>query len=426
MLIDFTIENYKSIKEARTFSFISGACSEHNDSIPMIDNNLGQMILPVSVLYGANGSGKTVLLNGLKDLAFLVSNSITIQEGDLLPYFSHKLDLEWTEKPTQIEVNFTVGENRYYYGISFNRIEILEEYLYTYPKNRMKKIFHRKKDIYEFSSDKSELENLSKKTLKNRLFLSVASNWNYEKVKPAFLFLKEDLIFSLVEDSYNQMNWMIYTSEKLKDNEKFKEWVLNVFNELDFGICDMTVEIENVRNAELDHLGMVGSLKTDGLKKLRLETIRNGKNTNKDSVPISMPFNTESDGTQKLFALLGPIYDMLNKGKIIIFDELDIKLHPLITRYIISIFQNKEFNKNQSQLLFTTHDTNLLDLNFMRRDQIWFAEKDDYGVSDYYSLYNLNNVRKTENIQKNYIRGKYGAIPFLKSGELSKSNSSSN
>lgn len=418
MLIDFTIENYKSIKEARTFSFISGACSEHNDSIPTFDNTLEQMILPVSVLYGANGSGKTVLLNGLKDLAFLVSNSITIQEGDLLPYFSHKLDLEWTEKPTQIEVNFTVGENRYYYGISFNRIEILEEYLYTYPKNRMKKIFHRKKDIYEFSSDKSELENLSKKTLKNRLFLSVASNWNYEKVKPAFLFLKEDLIFSLVEDSYNQMNWMIYTSEKLKDDEKFKEWVLNVFNELDFGICDMTVEIENVRNSELDHLGMVGSSKTDGFKKLRLETIRNGKNTNKDSVPISMPFNTESDGTQKLFALLGPIYDMLNKGKIIIFDELDIKLHPLITRYIISIFQNKEFNKNQSQLLFTTHDTNLLDLNFMRRDQIWFAEKDDYGASDYYSLYNLNNVRKTENIQKNYIRGKYGAIPFLKSGEL--------
>lgn len=418
MLIDFTIENYKSIKEARTFSFISGACSEHNDSIPTFDNTLEQMILPVSVLYGANGSGKTVLLNGLKDLAFLVSNSITIQEGDLLPYFSHKLDLEWTEKPTQIEVNFTVGENRYYYGISFNRIEILEEYLYTYPKNRMKKIFHRKKDIYEFSSDKSELENLSKKTLKNRLFLSVASNWNYEKVKPAFLFLKEDLIFSLVEDSYNQMNWMIYTSEKLKDNEKFKEWVLNVFNELDFGICDMTVEIENVRNSELDHLGMVGSSKIDGFKKLRLETIRNGKNTNKDSVPISMPFNTESDGTQKLFALLGPIYDMLNKGKIIIFDELDIKLHPLITRYIISIFQNKEFNKNQSQLLFTTHDTNLLDLNFMRRDQIWFAEKDDYGASDYYSLYNLNNVRKTENIQKNYIRGKYGAIPFLKSGEL--------
>ena len=259
-------------------------------------------------------------------------------------------------------------------------------------------------DNYSFpQNDIKNLNEIKDKTAKNKFFISVATNWNYDKTKDAYDFLTFDLGICYNLESLKSIAFEFYDSD---NGKKKKKEVLNFLKEADFNIVDFDVDAKSVPDVFLrdnDYVLNNGDYKVYGVK---FKHIINNKE-------YFLSFDEESLGTQMFFILLPFISIAMEKNRILVIDELDKSLHPFLVQYIISIFNNPKFNKKGAQLIFNTHDTNLLDLNLLRRDQIWFTEKDFVtGSSDLYSLSDFT-VRKNENIEKGYLLGRYGAVPFI-------------
>lgn len=414
MLIKFSVENFRSMKNKCEINFIATKDKEHSESL--ISNDTDTDLLPSLVLYGANGAGKSNVIMAFNTALYIIKASLQFQEGDKIPFNPFKLDNDNLSKPTKFEFLFFYQNRKYYYGFSFNDSEILEEYLYSYPEGRQTVLFERDMQNFTFKSDKTELKTLSKRTLKNRLFISSASEWNYEKIKIPFKYLKENII---VNTNYEKnMDWLDYTISEISKNENFKKIIIDVLKDLETGIVDLKAKIEIKKGLEKDlpqdlPQEFKNLLANKPIKVSEFKTIRNGVNAEGKTIQVLFDISEESKGTQKLLELLGPWLDMLSNGRMIIVDELDTSLHPILTRYLVNIFNNKKINTKGAQLFFSTHDTNLLDLDLLRRDQIFFTEKDKLGSTEIYSLSDLKSIRKDENIKRGYIRGKYGAIPYL-------------
>lgn len=406
MILEFSCNNYKSIKNDINLSMISTKDKEHSDILLEYAN---RGVLPIVAIYGANGSGKTNIINSLAYFKFIVCNSNNFQPGDRIPFFPHKLKKDFN---SEFRIQIVVDEIRYAYGFSVNNKEVEKEYLYHFKKNKQAKVFERIKDEFtfgkEYTKDLKEVKNKMNKN--NKLFLSVVANWiNDEDVIRVFRYIKENIVIN--SDIHNE-GWLEYTLKNIKESERYKEVFISFLKSIDVGITDINVDIENVKmNYEDLPVDMPEEIKmfisnSEGIKrdvKLRYDD-------------LEVDLNEDSRGVNKLFEIGGPLLDILSEGKILVYDELETSLHPIIVKYIIELFKNKNINNRNAQLIFTTHDTNLLDLDLLRRDQIWLTERDRESKStDIYSLSNLKNIRSDENIENGYIRGKYGAIPFINS-----------
>ena len=405
MLLKFSVENFRSISDRCEINFLATKDSEHNH---YIREKNGLEILPTLVTYGANGSGKTNMAKAINAAQYILRTSCNLHDGDQIPYNPFKLKVEYHTKPTKFEFLFIHNDQRYRYGYAFTNERVCEEFLYTYPNGRQTTIFEREMDNYIFKADKKELEVLASRTNKNKLFISSAAMWNFEKIIIPFRYLKDQiLVNSNFEKNYN---WLEYTIQKIEKDPQFKKLLISILTELGTGIVDLKGKVAKVeqKSAENPH-----EIKSSNFSELKL--LRKGFDLNGNVVGMQFDLVEESKGTQKLIELIGPWIDIMHQGKLIIVDELDTSLHPLISKYLIKMFNNRESNSNGGQLFFTTHDTDLLDLDFFRRDQIYFTEKNSLGESDFYSLSDLKSIRKDENIRKGYIKGKYGAIPFLDS-----------
>jgi len=417
MILNISIENFKSICHKKVLNFISNSDKEHSNSLLKSDK-IEQNILPALAIYGANSAGKTNLLHAFSMFKLLINESIIKQEGDKISHSPFKIDETYLSKPTTLEVLFLYGGVKYFYGFSYDKWQILEEFLYYYPNNKQATIFERVKNKYTFTNDKTELNVLSKRTLKNRLFFSTASEWNYEKIKRPFRYLKESIV---IYDNYKaeEESWKKYTFKRIKEDVNFKNKILQILNDIDSDILDISVEIEKMTFNE-------SNLPNDLPKEIRemfinkegeaskIRTTHIGKDINGNATNISFSLQEESRGINKFLELIGPWIDILEKGKCLIIDEIESSLHPFIVKYLIDMFMNPAINKNNAQIVYSTHNTSLLNLDHIRRDQIWLVEKDHSNMSDIYSLSDLKGIRKDENIQKGYLRGKYGAIPLLK------------
>lgn len=416
MLIEFSCQNYKSIKKKVTLSMKSTSDDTYKDTL--IKTN-GLELSPINAIYGPNGAGKTNVINALGYMSFLVGQSVTFQHGDKLLFFPHKLSEK--DKPSSFEIQFCVENIRYAYGFSLNQTRILEEYLYYFPKGRQAKIFERSNGEFSFGSKfKRELDEIrSTKNKENRLFIATAASWtNLKDIINPFSYLKDGLVINQSINSGNgEDSWLIYTLSQIESNDDIRELYTQIVKDLGVGITDISSKI-NKKSVSMDDIPsnipeeLRMTLAKSEQVEVELKTIYG---------EMDIDFNEESLGIQKILSITGPILDVLINGKVLVYDELEASLHPMLVLYIIEMFKNPDFNKNNAQLIFTTHDTNLLDLNLFRRDQIWLVEKnlDDYS-SDLYSLSDLKNVRKDENIEKGYIRGKYGAVPFLGDGLVKK------
>ena len=400
MILEFSVKNFLSFDQMENINFVATKDKSNKNNLTETPFLPEKNILKSAVIYGANASGKSNLVKAFLFCINFIKSSIKHQEGDLLNYKPFKLNNKYKE--TTFQIIFVVEKIKYVYRFSYNKTQITEEYLYYYPKGRQSILFERDEtDQYNFTKDEKELNLLAKRTLQNRLFISVASEWKYEKIMKPFAWLKENIVVKLNE---LKDNWLQYTANLVKTDPIFKKNLNELLKKADFGISDMNVEIlDEVFNE----------------KKLKLKTIHKIQDKNKKSKFIEFDINEESLGTRKLFELYGPLYDILKNGKILIIDEIELNLHTFLTEYLVSKFHDKKINKNNAQLIFTTHDTNLLDLDLFRRDQIWFTKKrDEDSSTELYSLAEIKNVRNNENIQKGYKNNKYGALPYKLMAQL--------
>lgn len=404
MLLKFACSNYKSILEKVEFSFVAGP-----------DDTFAEKLIPygiskvsrASVIYGANGSGKSNFISSLLFMKNLVKNSITNQPGQRIFQAPHKLAT--ANEPSEFSIQFVRAGIRYAYGFSIVEHFVADEYLYYFPERRKVKIFDRKGlHITPGSRYKKDFE-VSLGVLKeNRLFLSCAANYtNLKEIEAAFLFFSDEIV------GYNRHmnNWMEYSINLMQKSPESKALFLKLLHEFRTGIEDIDVKLEKAKMNVHD----VPPVFSEEIRAMLAESAHKVETKIKYKEFETDLMTEESDGIKKLFELLCPIIDILQHDKILICDELEIGLHETLVYKIVEMFQNAKPEKN-AQLLFTTHDTSILRMNLFRRDQIWFTQQTKGRATDLYSLLEIRNVRKSENIEKGYISGKYGAIPMFNPG----------
>lgn len=404
MLLEFTCSNHKSIREEVIFSTLAGKDDTHEDKLYELD---GLRILKSAVIYGANGSGKSNFIDAISFVRNLVVNSIAFQPGQGILQTPHKLEGAATESTYKMQ--FITNGVRYAFGFSLKNYLVFEEYLYYFPNNRQTKIFERTNDQFTAGSKFRGKFSACKDVLKsNRLLLSCAANFSaVQEVTNVYQFFLNEIV---VYSHENQMNWMNYSLYQLKQNPQMKAAVIPFLKLLGTGIEDIQVSIDQTK---LDSAELPPFL-SDEFKAFLLQ-----KDVDAITAKVKYEsfetdlFQEESSGIQKLFALLCPLLDIIVNGKTLICDELESELHESLVYELLKLFMRIHSEKG-AQLLFTTHETGLLNLDIFRRDQIWFTElKGSERATDLYSLAEIKNVRKEDNFGKGYIAGKYGAIPML-------------
>ncbi len=417
MLIEFSVKNFLSFKNKVTLFMEKGNGDENLDNI-ISTNNVD--LLKTTAIYGANASGKSNILKAFTCAILMVRNSSLIPVGAKWNFIKPFLFDEVSKnKPSEFEFIFTVNNVKYRYFFSADANKIYDEALDAYYSQKPTNIFTRTKtNNYEFTNDKSKLESLATNNTENKLFLSTATTWNYDKTKDAYLW------FASAIDTYDSFeniadkDLIAYSSGE----ENLKDFALKLLKEADILIKDMTVDYEEKEMDSTMVDMLVPPLARTGdkfkVKNVNIELEHEVLDDNNNKHTYKLNFTEESSGTRVLFAFAPFLKRAFEKTKVIVVDELERSMHPALVEFIVKLFNNKEINKANSQLIFTTHATNLLNLELLRRDQIWFTEKNpDNGVSDLYPLDSFS-VRKDENIQKGYINGRYGAIPFIRDIDL--------
>ena len=419
MLIQFSVKNFMSFKDEAILALNPSSDSSHPENIHAIKNYKAANTIAI---YGANASGKTSLFKAMTVAVNMLKNSNLIQVnqplGLMVPF---KFD-ECVNKPCEFEFIFVAEDgNRYIYGFSADRKRIHEEYLYQYKSKKPTMIFERHGEEYEFKSQKNVLEPLVRFNTPNKLFLATATNWNTESTIIPYKWLSEKIITFTDAQVLTDLSLNLYKSSKKEEYLSFTE---NLLHAADINISKLRI---NVKKTKVP-LGMltpqllvngqqIPTVTAQEMEQIEVTTEhvigdRDNRNT------YSLGLLEESLGTNQLF-LLGPVLkDVFENGTSLFIDEIDNSLHTFIVKHIINMFRNSEINKSGAQLIFTTHDTSLLSLSTFRRDQVYFTEKNNTtGASDLYSLDEFS-VRKTDNIEKGYLLGRYGAIPYIRGEEL--------
>lgn len=409
MLISFSVSNFLSFKDERNFSMEATSISDHKDSL--IVNPRGKF-LRSAVLYGANSSGKSNFIAAFLRMQRVILSSVRLNDGDRLSYSPFLLSDKSGKEPTRFEVEFMIGEDTTYrYGFSYSESEIQEEWLFLQIKNRQETpLFIRDDDGISVNKDFPEGDGKEELTNDNRLFLSLVAQLSGKTSQRIIeWFQSYEVISGLDQQGYLEESLKMLQDESLGYKES-----LSLYQDLKLGFNNIFVEENKKTNRFSDALSH--RLKAN----YAIKTIHHKYDDNGGIVGtvIFDKEEQESAGTNKIIDLSGPLFEALITGGLLIVDELDAKLHPLLTKQLVMLFNNPETNPRNAQLVFATHDTNLLSTEIFRRDQIWFTEKDKMEQTDLYSLVEFKFPdgtipRKDSNLEKNYIRGRYGAIPFI-------------
>ncbi|MBQ7884754.1 MAG: ATP-binding protein [Clostridia bacterium] len=419
MLLDFSINNYLSYGSAQTFSTICNADKAHVESNTA--KVLNNKVSLVSVIFGANASGKTGLFRGMNFVRqfFLHSNGLSSEQH--IPVRQFKFDNKLSNMPCQFELTFVKNGIKYVYGFSCTATEVIDEYLDMYKSSKPTNVFTRSNvNNYVFSSDQRLLKAISLRNPPNKLFVCTASSWNYEVTQPVVEFVISDLY---VVFDYRLNSNLIESFKRKKIFDEYKNFCIKLLNHADLNISDFKMNDKKLNKESPYYSNLISALKlltnkdsfdSDNFNVLEFQTVHdiNGEK-------YLLKLEDESFGTQNLFNVAPILFQTLKYGKTLVLDEIDRSMHPLLVKYIVELFCDKDINKNNAQLICNSHDTNLQDLDILRRDQIWFAEKDyETGMSRLFSLADFS-PRKTENVEKNYLVGRYGSVPFItKGGDL--------
>ncbi len=396
MLLEFCVKNFLSLKDEAKLSFIAStlkeSLQEENDLINELA--IGLSVLRSAVIYGANASGKSNVLKALSFYKrFITDSFISGQAGKLIDVEGFRLNTQTENEPTTMEATFIVGDFIYRFGFEVDRKSVREEWLYQRANRKRAKeveLFYRENGVVSVHSKCPLIQEIvDRKMIRdNALVLSTAAQFNDPK-------------------SVDILNWLSDTQVLFcsKDEHLWEQAIRHLDDD---GVRERITDF-----ARYADLGIDSILKIDN--KI-ISSHRQFDEEGRESGNVSFPFNkNESEGTIKYFSLAYPIIDALDNGKRVIIDELDSKLHPLLVRKIIMLFNSSKTNPKGAQLLFTTHDTYLLGAGLLRRDQVWFTQKDGLGATSLYSLAEYK-VRSNAAFDRDYINGRYGATPII--GEM--------
>lgn len=385
MLLEFSCSNFKSIKEKVTFSAIATDNIKNEKYLKKFDDF---RVLHTSVIYGPNGAGKSNIFKGIGFMRDLVIKSRENRPGEVLKQPTHKMA---HDKKSEFNMQFIINNIRYAYEFVLKDNLVDEEYLYYFEDKNPVKVFEREEGEVclgeKFEKNKVLLEIIENEIGDNKLLLScIGDKSDIFEINNAFLFFKEYLVIQNSDVKTERKNCI----KVMMENEKMRELIISVFRELDSDIKDIKIESSG---ENLDDKGR------------RIKFVYDEFETDL--------YKEESTGINKLFDLVLPIVESFINGKVMIVDEIELNLHRNIAYKIISLF-NTHLPNYSDQLIFTSHDISLLNLNLFRNDQIWFAQLGKGRATELYSLVEIKNIRADENIAKGYIMGRYGAVPSFK------------
>lgn len=422
MLIDFSVSNYRSIKDELTLSMMAIKSTVESNELVIELKKEKFKVLPLAVIYGPNASGKSNIIKAFKAFCSLIYSSDNKKIDEPIQHYKpFKLCNETIIQPTTYDCEFIIDDDRYRYKIEYNLIEILLEELYIYPEGREATLFKRsknKKMIFGtyFKGPKKSIENA---LLPNTLFLSRGANQSSsEQLKKVYRYFRDNIKIHTTMDSNTSPFYE--TTEQIDENFPFRKRVLQFLNSADLNIDG--IKIQNTEDAILDiHLpeSMPDILKKKIFNSLSKKPLIKHNVYNKIGEVIDKVYfdleNEESGGTIKMYDLASKILNALDSGQTLIIDEFDSGLHPLLNQYILNLFQDPNINTKKSQLIVATHDICIMDLQNIRRDQIWFVDKNKMGVTELFSLseFNKSQIRKGGNFSKWYLDGRFNAIPSL-------------
>jgi hypothetical protein len=420
MLIRFRVENFRSINEEQEISLVAAPLSEQPETSVHVER-YDLDLLRSAAIYGPNASGKSTVIAAIDFMKSAVINSQRIwkPEGGI-PRVAFALDPSKTEAPSLFAVDLVLDGIRYEYGFIVDSSRVLEEWLFAYPKGRKQEWFTReaiRNEEFAFSRLLTgENRTIAGFTRPNSLFLSAAAQNNHAMLAPLFKWFAFSLI---IVNDFSRTNLGLAASQMCM-MEPWRGSILELLGAADLGITDVEVLEEDVtsfagrinRNAFDPELMAVLPFYPRAAAGVRLR-----HRAGLENQEVGMPFDQESEGTKTLFSLAGPIVVALRGGGMLVVDELDRSLHPHLAIRIVTMFNDPTTNPNNAQLIFNTHDTNLLDTSILRRDQIWFTEKGDDGATRLFPLSDFR-ARKYENLERGYLQGRYGAVPSIGTPDL--------
>lgn len=418
MLIQFSVTNFLSFRDETVLSLSTNKDNSHSENLLSFKN---ERILPSVAIYGANAAGKSNLHKALTAAIIMIRNSNNLQVDQPLMVTPFLLDSKSRFDKTKFDFIYTYNDVKYEYGFVLDSNHVWEEYLYEYKSSKPSLIFERSEiNKYKFTTKtKSQLSQIVDKNTSNKLFLATATSWNSDLTRDAYMW------FATMIDTYDSQNLedLMYTEfdrHQNNNDSSLNTFMLQLLQKADINISNFNYESIKREVNQLpfelppELQGLMNPIPSAKkvLEQRRIVTshqvVENGE---KKEYPLN--YFDESNGTKRLFTYGPVLKNALENGRTIIIDEIDNALHPAMTKSLIEMFQNPNINKNNAQLIFNTHEISLLDLNLFRRDQIYFVEKNNKtGVSDLYSLDEFS-PRKSENIQKGYLQGRYGAMPFV-------------
>ena len=429
MLLYFKTKNYRSLKGEAVLDMEAATLKDSAADLLQFGKS---KYLPAIAIYGKNGGGKSNLIRAMwLAVQFICKAQKTQTENAKVPVNPFRLDDYSCNEPTEFEFCYVHDGVKYTYGFSATQEEIKTEYLKASPNGREASIFSRENGRFKFpqNNERKHKELIAAAVAPNQLFFAVSCTMNYKPCIEAMRWFRDKVVFSRDYTDINQS--LIDYSE----DEAMLQAIVSAAKTADVGIQDMRFEINN-KEIELDSeelpeqiKGMVAALKafSNALKQsgneseIRLNTgelkstaYHLGVNKNGKQDMFELALGDESDGTRRLMALAPAVEKTLDNGGVLIVDELERELHLKLMEYVINRYQRRKSNSNQAQIIFTTHETALLNQEILRRDQIYFVDKSKKdGVSNLYSLFDFNIRNDMTNIQKAYLMGKFGAVPSI-------------
>ena len=417
MLLRVEFRNHRSFRDEASLSLVSSNLKEDVTGT-FLHSGIG--ILPLCVIYGANASGKSNVIDVLKYIKHVVKNSHARWEPDEgVTHFPFKLEKDYIIGESRYSIDFVVDGVLYQFGFELNKKSFVSEWLYAYPKKLKQVWYERRGQEFKFGKSlKGNVSTIQSITRGNSLFLSAGAQNNNAQLLPIHAFLSSIQFSGDLFVPGNSLHMGLGSVKKILQFLKFA----------DTGIVDAKVEVSEAPDDVKEVLLTIKeAIETKNRRKPgqkgrtefllsgpgfeSVETVSFG-HQGEGGDTVYLDLHEESSGTIRLANLLAPILRVLEDGGVLVVDELDASLHTLLALKIIEMFNSTELNTKGAQLIAATHDTNMLCSPILRRDQIWFVEKDKSGASSLYPLTDFS-VRRADNLEKGYLEGRFGAVPFL-------------
>lgn len=432
MLINLAISNYRSIKDKVALSMLPAKAFKERPT-NLFHANEKFELLRSACIYGANASGKSNFILGLISFGkYILESSDLKLEQEIPLYDPFLLDLKSSKLPSKFEIDFIASDNiRYEYIVEISHKKVEFESLYFYPKGQKSKVFVRinGKPIDFGTIIKGEKKSIEARMLDNQLFLSRAANEKIEALYPVYNYFRFTELFDIqnINVPFGSVSSDIIARLLKEKDESFLVKLRSLINALDTGIISFDIRktegIPFLKGLPEEAMKMYNEELFSMLSKelsFEISTYHNAYDENGNALkPIAFSIERESSGTKSLFALATFILDSLEKGSLFVIDEFEKNLHPSIVRFLVGLYNNPKMNTMNAQILFTTHDTSLLNNEIFRRDQVWFTDKNSQGITELYSMADISGIRNNIPYDKWYLSGRFGATPVINEPNIS-------